>query len=427
MPPLIFVSHMRCGALWLLISPFSIFISLVDAACESCWGGAHGCPGITSQCPWVAGVAANAAVVVAATGGSLVVSKILPAKLSNMLPKRVLDLLSSVVSRVKNGASFDPDGKSPSDIVKAVRLSHCAPDDAILALTEQISEIADADGEASTKIKKLESAIKSVETLSNKGHAVSPSSEGAMLYLLARISRFICTTRKGAVSFDLCGECSPSASDSTSSVSFSASMTRPHSLEQLTSLLNMWSLACIATGVSNAVGLHIFMEDVIFEPIRSHSCPWPVAFECMILYLRLVESGTSYVIATVKEKSGGIDAIRDEATAIAREHYPAAFFRPLGGNPKDENNPGGGKKGAEVFKGTLKGDTPTSTRGCVAWNMGSPHLAKHVGPDGKCLFKHGICDQFVTDKGKGGQCGSTQHKRPECDYDPAKKCSKPLP
>ena len=426
MPSLTFVSHLRFGALWLLVSPFSTFISLVDAACEKCWGAAYGCTGSTAHCPWVAGIAANAAVVVAATGGSIVVSKILPPKLSNILPKRVLDLLSSVVSRVQNGTSFDPDGKTPAEIVKAVRLSHCAPDDAILALTEKISEIADDADDVSNKIKKLESAIKSVETLSHKGHSVATNSEGAMLYLLARISRFICTTRKGAVSFDLCGECSPSSSDSTSSVSFSASMTRPHSIEQLTSLLNLWSLACIATGVTNAVGLHIFMEDVIFEPIRSQSCAWPVAFECMILYLRLVESGTSYVLATVKEKSGGMDSIREEATAIARDHYPAAFFRIFGGNPRDEIIPGGGKKG-DVFKGTLKGDTPTSTRGCVAWNMGSPHLAKHVGPDGKCLFKHGICDQFVTDKGKGGQCGSTQHKRPECDYDSAKKCSKPLP
>ena len=121
-----------------------------------------------------------------------------------------------------------------------------------------------------------------------------------------------------------------------------------------------------------------------------------------------------------------MDSIREEATAIARDHYPATFFRILGGNPREENN-SGVKKGADLYKGTIKGDTPTSTRGCVAWNLGSSHLAKHVGPDGKCQCKHGMCDQFVTDKGKGGQCGSTQHKRPECDYDSSKKCSKPLP
>ena len=53
-------------------------------------------------------------------------------------------------------------------------------------------------------------------------------------------------------------------------------------------------------------------------------------------------------------------------------------------------------------------------------------VAGVVGADGRCMFKHGICDQFVTDKGKGGQCGSTQHKRPNCDYDSSKKCTRPV-
>ena len=425
MPSLSFVSHLRSGALLLVFDPFTHFFTMVDAVCDVCWGDAHGCVGVHDSCPWLAGVAANVATVTAAAGGTIIVSKILPAKLSNLFPKRVLDALSSVVSRVQNGTPYDPDGKTPAQIVKAVRLSHLSPDDAVLALSEQIAEIEDDDDDASTKIKKLESAIKSVETLSHKGQALATNSEGAMLFLLARISRFTCTTRKGAVSFDLCGDCLPTSSENTSSSTFSASLVRPHSLEQLMSLLNMWTLACIATGVTNPVGIHIFVEDVVCEPTRSHSCPWPVAFECMVLYLRLVESSTSYSIASVKEKSGGIDAIREEATAIARDHYPAEFFRILGGNPKDVIPPGG-KKVPDVFKGTVKGDTPSSNKGCVSWNMGTPHLAKHVGADGRCMFKHGICDQFVTDKGKGGQCGSTQHKRPNCDYDSSKKCTRPV-
>ena len=58
-------------------------------------------------------------------------------------------------------------------------------------------------------------------------------------------------------------------------------------------------------------------------------------------YLRLVESNSSYALATVKEKSGGLDAIREEASTIARDHYSAAFFRVLGGDPKDTTQPGG--------------------------------------------------------------------------------------
>ena len=44
---------------------------------------------------------------------------------------------------------------------------------------------------------------------------------------------------------------------------------------------------------------------------------------------------------------------------------------------------------------------------------------------GKWLFKHGVCNQYVTDKGPGGICGGN-HCRKECDYDADKKCKKPV-
>ena len=51
------------------------------------------------------------------------------------------------------------------------------------------------------------------------------------------------------------------------------------------------------------------------------------------------------------------------------------------------------------FDGKVKGDNPTSSRPCASWNLDRKHLQKHVDADGKCKFKHGICDQFVSDKG----------------------------
>ena len=69
------------------------------------------------------------------------------------------------------------------------------------------------------------------------------------------------------------------------------------------------------------------------------------------------------------------------------------------------------------------GFNESDKKGCAAWNSGNHHQAKYVDASGKCMFFHG-CDQFVTDKGAGGQCLGP-HKRSECDYDPAKKCSKP--
>ena len=93
---------MRSGALLLLFNPFLNFFTVVEAVCNVCFGAAHGCTGEDDACPWLADVAANVATVTAAAGGTIIVSKILPAKLANLFPKRVLDALSSVVSRVPN-------------------------------------------------------------------------------------------------------------------------------------------------------------------------------------------------------------------------------------------------------------------------------------------------------------------------------------
>ena len=73
------------------------------------------------------------------------------------------------------------------------------------------------------------------------------------------------------------------------------------------------------------------------------------------------------------------------------------------------------------------GDVTPSTSaksGCAAWNLDKPHLKKHVGPGGVCKFLH-MCDQYVTDKGPGGQC-LQGHKRTVCTYPKEKKCNAPV-
>jgi hypothetical protein len=45
-----------------------------------------------------------------------------------------------------------------------------------------------------------------------------------------------------------------------------------------------------ASGVSNVLAMTRFLDEVIHEPLRMEVLVWPVAFECMILYLRMVEA-----------------------------------------------------------------------------------------------------------------------------------------
>ena len=102
------------------------------------------------------------------------------------------------------------------------------------------------------------------------------------------------------------------------------------------------------------------------------------------------------------------------------------FFRPVRGEPRDVTDDK--KNDKTVYSGTVKGDNPSAKTGCTAWNDGKPHLAKNVDANGHCLFRHACC-QFVSDKGKGGQClgtvGDPTHKRKDCPYDASKKLKSP--
>ena len=80
-----------------------------------------------------------------------------------------------------------------------------------------------------------------------------------------------------------------------------------------------------------------------------------VAFECLILYLRLIENGTGrYHITNVIHMAGGIDSLRAQALISAKEHFPAAFFRTLGGNPSAGlNSPITGGNDGAIYSGTV--------------------------------------------------------------------------
>ena len=193
------------------------------------------------------------------------------------------------------------------------------------------------------------------------------------------------------------------------------------------SLLNGFTLTCHALGLANVLAMGPFLEDVVFEPIRCGAIPWPVAFECLIIYLRMVEDGSGkFKITSVVHEAGGMDSIRSQALVSARENFSSEIFRGLGGipklNPKDKES---SLKGEGEYDGKVKGSLPSATRGCTAWNNGTPHLSKNVDPKtGKCRFLH-KCDQFVDDKGIYGQCLGDHHRK-DCDYDPAHKVRSPV-
>ena len=129
----------------------------------------------------------------------------------------------------------------------------------------------------------------------------------------------------------LCQECTSEGSSSSSSSSglartYAASLIRPRSLAQVAALLNHFILVAHATGVASPVVLIPFLDDVVWEPLRVDLISWPVAFELLLVYLHLVEGDPRWSLSTVFHGSGGLDAKRAEAEAMAAGKYPACLL-----------------------------------------------------------------------------------------------------
>ena len=401
---------------------FFLSISSVNSVCQHCYGAGTGCSGDGTKCPWVTQIQANASSIALAGGGALVVATLLPAKLLRLFPRFCLDAISALVSKVASqGNPFDysTNPSSPA-VVNAVKLGSSTRQDAVLYLNDTIQAASGDD--ASITIKKLESAIKTIENIDVRLVSNTSSSEGAHIYILFKLSSVVSSSAKGSTSLDACFECDSSES-SRPIRSFSASLVRPSSRDHMYSLLNLFCLCCHAMGLSSFLALSPFLEDVIFEPVRDGSVSWPVAFECLVIYLRMIESNPSdYSVSTVYHKAGGIDSIREKARVAAISNFPASCFRTHGANPETGFDAKHDKDA--IFKGSISDFNHNSKRACTSWNLGKPHFAKHV-QNGKCTFFHG-CSQYVSDKGTAGQC-LADHKRDACQYDAAKKRSSPLP
>jgi hypothetical protein len=357
--------------------------------------------------------------VAAAAGGALKISSLLPPKFLRLFPRAALEALSGLVAKVNtSGTPFDPSGKTTKEITKAVKEGRLTRSEAILHFNGLIQDSSDE-----LEIKKLESASKILEHLDATNLSDNGSLEGGFLYVLFKESAVFSSHVVGSTSFDFCGDCVDDVSKPATKT-FTASLTRPKSSHAMYSVLNGFALTCHAVGLASILAMGPFLEEVVYEPVRSSSVEWMVAFESLILYLRLIENGTGrYNITNVVHTAGGIDSLRAQALVSAKEHFPAAFFRPLGGNPKPGDGLSAGK-GSEVYSGIVKGTRPTASKGCASWNLGMPHLAKNVDSNGFCSFLH-KCDQYVSDKGPGGQCLG-DHKRADCDYNASKKVKQPV-
>ena len=169
--------------LWLWLSILFLIISPGAAVCESCWGDASGCQGVTDQCPWIVVLAGNVAAVTSASGTVITLEKILPAKYIRLFSRQVLQVLTSISAKPRGGVEFSYDGKSGHDIYKAVKSGYVAKDEAVSEILSRIDEQENGETPDQALVKSLERTIKVIQ-----GCAVTVShtevSEGVFLFVI---------------------------------------------------------------------------------------------------------------------------------------------------------------------------------------------------------------------------------------------------
>ena len=150
------------AALWLFLL---FFVFDVYSVCPICFDAAHGCGGSKANCPWAQSIDANAAAIVGGVGAVLTVAKVLPAKVTRMLSRPILDAVSALSSRISPGQAYDTNGKSPSDLAKAVKLGHFRKEEALEFIADEIDKLNPDDKHAEFALKKLQNAQRQIEAI----------------------------------------------------------------------------------------------------------------------------------------------------------------------------------------------------------------------------------------------------------------------
>ena len=144
--------------------------------------------------------------------------------------------------------------------------------------------------------------------------------------------------------------------------------------------------------------------------------PWPLAHELFVVMLSRIEDSGGELTLSNCMKDSHLNTVIDEASASAKHHYGAAFFRQVAqgvrGRNGDDDEPG---RTGTPWNGK---STASASDPCWHFNAGKPHTRDVLLPDGTCKRAH-KCDHFVDNKGPGGRClgtaGTPGHSRANCD------------
>ena len=378
----------------------------------SCSGNDPKCQG-GDTCALAKALATNVAVMAgtAAVGKVLSMGEdgkhILPLTWLQFLKPSVLQTLVSLAKRAPTGTPLDISALSIKELSAHISGGSISVSEGRLEFLKRMSE----DAVSSADLLKMQVICEVLPKQGEDSRFLSPlskmsSSAGALQFVFALASQIV----RGLAGTNKISLNMSDAGSSLNSSLISIELKRPQSSDAFYHMLSVWQTLLGATGLANIVIVGPFLSEVVFDiiPVRG----WKVALEHFLLYISKIDSGVGWELATATSL-GSHDTFTHNAVRAAGEskpHNPEPC-------PGDSDKAGKSKGETKTWNG--KFNTDLSARPCAAFNLGQDH--KSLKADGSCPFSH-ACDQWVSDKGKGGQCKAS-HPRSSCT-NPAKSASK---
>ena len=382
------------GALWRVFICLLFLDPVFSVTCFTCKDSIAGCPG-GDQCPLITDLADN--VELFRTGSLSEVPKLtnlLPPDLRVSFPRAVCEAIIGIASAPVGGTTIDftDAAYTESDtVVKAAFYQHCTFEEASLELCRRVTEATEQ-----LEVSKLKSLI---EMLGAKSKDSFAAMQGVYTFIWGKITAHVTPSQTIRL---------VSNGDSAKKSDFIATIKRPTSAEQFFEMLFYWIFVVCSLGLAPLSLVMDFVRRSVFDPMRTIKISWQTAHELFLVFLKQMETDTKRLLNFSNVTERRFDTCLGEAKVNS-----AVFFRTRGGEPQ----PGS----AGAWNGTFDAK---ASKPCINFNLGRP--CTKLDANGRCKFNH-ICNQFVSDKGKGGICGSCSHGRSECDYDSAKKRSTPQP
>ena len=344
--------------------------------------------------------------------------EILPTFLYRLFPEAAVQAIVAMVRRARSTrTTFDFTGKGEGDIYSAIESGVCTPEEAKVHINANyLNKAGDqhaalrAEGRAMMKeVREIEKVIR------EKGSAAGPSTSlhthGHFRYCLARVQLHVMGSLRANMYVDTGG----ATTDTSAATSYKSTYQHPKSASDFFEMISLWEWALHATGVADILIAKKFVQDVVFEPIRTHGWSWMMAYCHLLAYLELIEDHPERSLNLSNVLDGGAhDNRARRAEAIGKQSDVFGSLFAVG----DQSVRGP----RNISTAGKTPGNPNSQLPCISWNENKPCRPEDIGPDGRCSFRHQCGQRIGTlDNGKPKFCFLDHRKCDGCKNPEFKK------